>query len=369
MAHWIDSDVKFVEMLDKLKSATVLAVDTEFIRTNTFYPKIALIQISNGIDCWLIDVLAVEDFTGLKSLLESPDRQLIFHACAEDLEVLEYALGIVPTTIFDTQIAAGICNIGYSMGYARLVKAVFDVELDKDETRSDWLARPLTSRQLQYAAADVFYLHKLHELLSQNLKDQDREDWFKEESLAVYAMVAGRKESDDYYMRIKTAWKLEQGALKILKRLCIWRERTARARNKPRGHIVKDNSLVEIARRKPTSLPHLGGIDDLHPGLIKRYGLDLLVQVEAANSDVDIDVLPQPLTKAEVVVLKAMRNALISVAESTSVPQEFLFSKKDLEFILRGAIAGHDQWPRRFTSGWRESLVIPELKKTLSELM
>ena len=107
----------------------------------------------------------------------------------------------------------------------------------------------------------------------------------------------------------------------------------------------------------------------MHPGLIKRYGLDLLVQVEAANSDVDIDVLPQPLTKAEVVVLKAMRNALISVAESTSVPQEFLFSKKDLEFILRGAIAGHDQWPRRFTSGWRESLVIPELKKTLSELM
>ena len=116
-------------MLDKLKSATVLAVDTEFIRTNTFYPKIALIQISNGIDCWLIDVLAVEDFTGLKSLLESPDRQLIFHACAEDLEVLEYALGIVPTTIFDTQIHYQIWRIETTLN----INNVFDVQYEDVE--------------------------------------------------------------------------------------------------------------------------------------------------------------------------------------------------------------------------------------------
>tara|TARA_B110000003_G_scaffold257581_1_gene276010 strand:- start:348 stop:1457 length:1110 start_codon:yes stop_codon:yes gene_type:complete len=369
LAHWIDSEIKLAGMLDELKSATVLAVDTEFIRTNTFHPKIALIQISNGVDCWLVDVLAVKNFGGLKMLLESPDRQLIFHACAEDLEVLDYALGIRPNTIFDTQIAAGISNIGYSMGYARLVKEIFEVELDKDETRSDWLARPLTPRQLQYAATDVLYLHKLHELLSQRLEDQGRQDWFIEESLAVYAMVAGRKESDDYYMRIKSAWKLEQSALKILKRLCIWRERTARERNKPRGHIVKDNSLVEVARRQPTSLTHLGGIDDLHPGLIKRYGLDLLAQVEAANLDADIDALPQPLTKAEVVVLKGMRNSLVAVADKVLIPQEFLFSKKDLELILRGVIAGRNDWPKRFTGGWREPLVIPVLKQTLNELM
>ncbi len=369
MAHWIDSDAKLIGMLDDLGSATVLAVDTEFIRTNTFHPKIALIQISNGSDCWLIDVLGIENFEGLKALLECPDKQLIFHACAEDLEVLEYALDITPTTIFDTQIAAGIANIGYSMGYARLVKEVFDVELDKEETRSDWLVRPLTARQLEYAAADVFYLHKLHELLTASLKEQGREEWFEEESLAVYAMVAGRKNSDDYYRRLKSAWKLDSLALKRLKRLCVWREKTARERNKPRGHIVKDSSLLEISRRQPLALHQLTGIDDLHPGLIKRYGEDLLNQVSAANGDVNVDPLPQPLTKAEVIVLKAMRNALITVAEDTLIPQEFLFSKKDLEFILRGAIAGSEEWPQRFITGWREPLVIPILKNTLSELM
>jgi len=369
LAHWIDSDEKLTGMLDTLRDSALLAVDTEFIRTNTFHPKIALIQISDGIDCWLVDVLGLKNFDGLKSLLESPDKKLIFHACAEDLEVLEYALGIKPTTIFDTQIAAGITNVGYSMGYARLVKAVFDVELDKEETRSDWLARPLSSRQLEYAAADVFYLHKLHELLAQSLKEQGREGWFEEESLAVYAMVAGRKNSDDYYMRIKSAWKLDSAALKLLKRLCIWRERTARERNKPRGHIVKDNSLLEIARRHPSALHQLAGIDDLHPGLIKRYGMDLLEQVIASSDDVVIDPLPEPLTKAEVAILKAIRNELITLAEATLIPQEFLFSKKDIELILRGAIAGRDEWPQRFITGWRESLVTPIVKKALSEQM
>ena len=171
MIDWIDSDSALQQMCQQLSQVPKLAVDTEFIRTDTFYPKIALIQISDGEQCWLIDVLAIEDFVPLKALLENPDQQLIFHACAEDLEVLEYALDIRPSSIFDTQLAAGIANIGYCMGYARLVDTMFDVSLDKQETRSDWLARPLTQRQLDYAAVDVQYLHAMEKILAKALAE------------------------------------------------------------------------------------------------------------------------------------------------------------------------------------------------------
>ena len=147
MNIWIDSNEKLQQMCDQLAEVATVAIDTEFIRTDTFFPKIALIQISAGEQCWLIDVLAIDQFASLKQLLEDPSRTLIFHACAEDLEVLDHALDIRPVNIFDTQIAAGIANIGYCMGYARLVLQMFNVELDKQETRSDWLKRPLTDRR------------------------------------------------------------------------------------------------------------------------------------------------------------------------------------------------------------------------------
>ena len=133
MNHWIDSNEKLQQMCEELANVAKLAVDTEFIRTDTFYPKIALIQISDGEQCWLVDVLAINQFVPLKEMLEDQSKLLIFHACAEDLEVLEYALDICPGRIFDTQIAAGLVNIGYCMGYARLVDSMFQIELDKQE--------------------------------------------------------------------------------------------------------------------------------------------------------------------------------------------------------------------------------------------
>ena len=116
MNLWIDSNDKLQQMCDQLAEVKTVAIDTEFIRTDTFFPKIALVQLSNGEQCWLVDVLAIDQFGPLKTLLEDPERTLIFHACGEDLEVLDHALDIRPHNIFDTQIAAGIANVGYSMG-------------------------------------------------------------------------------------------------------------------------------------------------------------------------------------------------------------------------------------------------------------
>ena len=369
MNIWIDSNEKLQQMCDQLAEVATVAIDTEFIRTDTFFPKIALIQISAGEQCWLIDVLAIDQFASLKQLLEDPSRTLIFHACAEDLEVLDHALDIRPVNIFDTQIAAGIANIGYCMGYARLVLQMFNVELDKQETRSDWLKRPLTDRQLEYAAVDVLYLHKIHMILSAALQELQREGWFAEETQAMFDMAAGRKDNSDYYLRVKGAWRLQTKSLSALRRLCDWREDTARALDKPRSHIIKDSVLLEIARRLPTVEEQLHGIEDWYSRSIKRHGQVVLQQIAFSDTDTPPEAIPEPLTKSANTVMKAMRNALSAVAEAQSIPQEFLSNKKELEAILGSAMASHNkgqyEWPIRLNQGWRQVSVKPAIQAVL----
>ena len=251
MSTWVNDNNALQSICDQLAGSKLLALDTEFIRTDTYYPKIALIQLSDGEAIWLIDVLAIDDFLPLKNLLENPDITLIFHACAEDLEVLDHAINIQPTQIFDTQIAAGIVNIGYCMGYARLVDSLLDIQLDKQETRSNWLARPLTQRQLDYATVDVLHLHSLHCILLEMLAQQDRFKWFEEETAELFKVVDQRKNNQNYYTRIRGAWRLNEQSLKILRHLCLWREDIARNKDVPKSRIAKDCVLFDIAQRMP----------------------------------------------------------------------------------------------------------------------
>ncbi len=365
MHQWIDSNDQLKQLCETLAPVAKLALDTEFIRTDTFYPKIALIQISDGQRCWLIDVLAINQFTPLKALLESPDNQLILHACAEDLEVLEHALDIRPSNIFDTQIAAGIVNLGYCMGYARLVDSLFEVSLDKQATRSDWLARPLSQRQLDYAEVDVEYLHAMEEILSKALAEQGRHDWFVEETEGLFVTVDGRKDHRNYYLKLKGAWRLGIKSLTVLNRLCDWREHTARLSNRPRAHVIKDSVLIELAKRLPSARDQLYGIDDWFPRSVKRYGDAVLQQIAEAASDTPVLPMPQPLPKMISSVMREMRDSLGNVAQDMKIPQEFLCNKKELEAILRSSMEGQCQWPERLNQGWRLARVKPALQDVL----
>jgi ribonuclease D len=368
MNHWIDSNQQLQKMCVQLAGVATVAIDTEFIRTDTFFPKIALIQISDGYDCWLVDVLAIDNFSGLKALLEDTARTLIFHACGEDLEVLEHGLDIRPANIFDTQIAAGIANVGYCMGYARLVNALFDVELDKQETRSDWLKRPLTDRQKVYAADDVLYLHRMRSLLSEAINEQGRQDWFAEETFAMFELAESRKDQTDYYLRVKGAWRLQTRSLNALCRLCDWREETARALDKPRSHVIKDTVLLELARRLPKATEQLQGIDDLHSRSIQRHGDNLLQSIVDSYTDEPLQPMPEPLPKAATAIIKLMRDALRTLAESQAIPQEFLSNKKELESLFRSHFMGQCNWPKRLRQGWRQTTVKPVLQAVVDRL-
>jgi ribonuclease D len=298
-------------------------------------------------------------------LLEAPQRVLIFHAPGEDFEVLDHALSIVPTNIFDTQVAAGLVNIGYSMGYARLVAHVFDVELGKEDTRSDWMVRPLSDRQKLYAADDVLYLHRLYKILSDQLAEQQRHSWLEEEMLGLLEIAAQRKKIADYYLRVKGAWRLQGSSLAALKKLCDWRETTARTLDKPRSHIVKDNVLLELANSMPTTMGQLHRIDDWYSRSVKRFGEDVLQQIADVDHDNIPQGLPQPLSRAVADVMKTMRARLNEVAEDHAIPKELMCNKKELESILRTVVEGDCQWPTRLTDGWRVAMVTPALQSVI----
>ena len=363
--HWVASNQQLAALCQQLQSSPSLAIDTEFMRTNTYFPKLALIQLSDGEQCWLIDVLEIDEFAPLKALLEGPELVLIFHAPGEDFEVLDHALSIVPNNIFDTQVAAGLVNIGYSMGYARLVAHVFDIELGKEDTRSDWMIRPLSDRQKRYAADDVLYLHRLYKILSGQLAEQQRHNWLDEEMLGLLEASAQRKKAVDYYLRVKGAWRLQGSSLAVLKSLCDWREETARSLDKPRSHIVKDNVLLELANSMPTTMGQLHRIDDWYSRSVKRFGEDVLQLIADVDHDNIPESLPQPLSRAVADVMKTMRARLNEVAEDHGIPKELMSNKKELEAILRSVVQGECQWPIRLTDGWRVAMVTPALQSVI----
>ena len=367
MSIWIADNNQLKNLCDQLAHCDLIAIDTEFIRTNTFYPKLALIQLSDGKNIWLIDVLAIEDFLPLKKLLESPDKTLIFHACAEDLEALDHSVNIQPTHIFDTQIAAGIVNIGYCMGYARLVGSLLDIQLDKQETRSDWLARPLTKRQLQYAEVDVLHLHRLHSILVKMLNEQKRTEWFEEESKGLFSVVDQRKNNEDYYSRIKGVWRLNPQSLTALRHLCQWRDSISRSKDIPKSRIAKDNVLLEVAKQMPKYHHQLHSISGLHPSTIRRYGELILNEIEISRHQ-DQDVwAPMPLSGRLVVILKNIRQSLATVAKQQKIPKEFLLNKRELEDILRSSQQGNYQLPDRVKQGWRQQWVQSVIESELSK--
>jgi ribonuclease D len=367
MSIWVADNNQLKNLCDQLAHCDLIAIDTEFIRTNTFYPKLALIQLSDGKNIWLIDVLAIEDFLPLKKLLESSDNTLIFHACAEDLEALDHSVNIQPTHIFDTQIAAGIVNIGYCMGYARLVDSLLDIQLDKQETRSDWLARPLTQRQLQYAEVDVLHLHRLHSILVKMLNEQKRNEWFEEESKGLFSVVDQRKNNRDYYSRIKGIWRLNPQSLTTLRHLCQWRDSISRSKDIPKSRIAKDNVLLEVAKQMPKYHHQLHSISGFHSSAIRRYGKLILNEIEISRHQVQDAWVPKPLSGRLVEIFKNIRQSLATVAEQQKIPQEFLLNKRELEDILRSSQQGNYQLPDRVKQGWRQQWVQPAIESELSK--
>ncbi len=369
--HWIDSDTLLERCCQKWADVPLIALDTEFIRSTTYYPIAGLLQVNDGDANYLIDPQAIDDWYPLIEILDSSERIVAMHACSEDLEVLQMELGCVPAKIFDTQIAAAFLGMPSSLGYAAAVKQILGVDVPKTETRSDWLQRPLSQPQKYYAALDVEYLIRLaHELLHQ-LDEKKRLEWVFEEGRRVYKNYKDLQNLNNSYARIKSAWKLQPRKLAVLMKLSRWRENYAQQNDIPRNRVLKEKALVELALRCPAHISKLRDIDGISERLIRREGQTIIDQISESLALEEKNLpapLPKPLNKQEREMLQGLRESVRDFADELSISPEILLRKKESEALIRLKLA--DEWDsiNDFFKGWRRVVFTEKLVNALRVL-
>lgn len=369
----IDNASALREAIRQLRAVSAVALDTEFIRTDTFYPLLGLVQLSDGFSTWLIDPLAMstEELAPLVELLLDRGVVKVIHSCSEDMEVLRHTLGVVPTPIFDTQVAAAFAGLGFSLSYLALVKELTGVTLDKHETRSDWLRRPLSAAQLIYAAEDVEHLLMVYEKLTTRLDLLGRLDWLREDMQAVQQGAAAEAPGEEYFLRVKGAWKLDRQGMAILKMLATWREGEARKLDRPRSRIVADKDLLQIAILKPRQRTLLVANKDLHPRSVRVYGdklIELTLTALSADPAVFPEVLPKPVPREYGSILKVCRKMVQEKADALGLAPEILARRVDLEHLLRTVADGAARLPPALAQGWRKHIIGDDLLAYVSHL-
>ncbi|MCX2981447.1 ribonuclease D [Halieaceae bacterium IMCC14734] len=352
----------FAEILAAHSDAKAVVIDTEFMRTDTFYAKAALIQLCfvGSEEAWLIDPLTVSDLSPLAELLENPHITKILHSPSEDLEVFQHLLGCLPRPLFDSQRAAACLGLGFGLGYRGLIEQLTGAQIPKEETRSNWLRRPLSDAQLEYAAQDVLPLARLYPRLHQELLDGGRLEWVLEDSES--AVQVALAPAAPPHLRIKSAWKLKPVQLARLAALCAWREERAVVVDKPRNWILHDKSCLALAERGARSEADLATIPDMPASVVRKQGATLLTVLQQAEASGDtVPPLPEPLSAQQRNTVKAMKKKVAGIAQEWQVAPEILLTGKDYELLVRLAEPGAVIAEPVTWAGWRRQPLIEPL--------
>lgn len=339
-------------VIEHLAAQPWFALDTEFERNRTYYPRLCLLQVATPTRVACIDPLALEDFDALRALALDPAILKVVHAGSQDCEVLFQRWGAVPAPLFDTQIAAPLLGFPDQIGYAALVEQVLGVSLPKSHTRTDWCRRPLSDAQLRYAEDDVRYLAALYPQMREALSANGRLTWLTDDFAEL--SDAGRYASPpaQAWQRLRRLDRLTAPQLAIAQALAEWREATAQNADLPRAWVLRDDALLELARGAPADATQLRRIEKLPAQTVKRRGKALLEVIAAARERVP-QPLPEtrgaPLTASETAALERLRAGVERAADALALDPDLLASRRKLVRIVRGAA------PDEVFNGWRRA--------------
>ncbi|WMN62112.1 ribonuclease D (plasmid) [Pseudoalteromonas xiamenensis] len=355
--QFINSQTELDSFVSQIRSSAIIAIDTEFMRRKTLYPEIALIQVYDGNSLGVIDPLAPLEFDGLFSILQDTSVMKVIHSPSEDIEVFQKFAGFVPAPLFDTQFALLLLGHGNCVGFANMVKSLLDLEIDKSESRTNWLQRPLTQEQLDYAASDVYYLLPCFELLKPQIDARNWNEIVVEESALVARKRSERLPDDELFTDIKNAWQLKPRDLAVLKVLSKWRQNKAELKNLALSHVLKEHNMVEIAKRRPTSTTSLRNIPGVEPMEVNRYGKEILACIEQGKQIPESEC-PERLKRLVDFpeykkAFKQIKHVLVEVAQKHDIPFEVLASKKQINQII--------SWKWKKTDELKERLLQPDL--------
>ncbi len=362
--QYIDSAPELTRFCGQLATAGWFALDTEFLREKTYYPKLCLLQIATPESVACIDPLALDNLDPVLDLIFDAGITKVMHSARQDMEIFYHLRGAAPATVFDTQIAALLLGYPDQIGYGNLVSEVLGVNLEKLHTRADWSLRPLTRDQIDYASDDVIYLVDVYRNLHARLMEQGRLAWLDEDFARLSSDALYSNPPAEAWLRVKGVSRLKGAALAVLQSLAGWRETMAQQRDRPRGWILRDDALVEIARHRPASVEELGRIRGLQEAFIRHNGEQLVRLIAAAGKQP-----PAPFPYAgQYLKLSPEQDALVDVMSAVTrisgmehaLNPAVLATRKQLERLVSGD-ADVD-----IMHGWRRKLVGERLQALLN---
>ena len=362
MHTWIEDPAALASWIGAHAGAASIALDTEFMRTNTFRARLALVQINIDGDVGVLDAPKLGDLVALMSQLRDPACTSVMHGASEDLEALLPVLPQGPATLFDTQIAAAMAGLGFGLSYQKLVFTLLGIELPKAETRSDWLQRPLTAAQLDYAAQDVAHLPLIRSMLAEKLAALGRSEWLAEDCQRMVDRVCNAPPDAQPQRAFRGAagWSQEQQAL--LRRVLRWRDTTARTLDKPRPWILDDAHALGLVAQPPADADELfercKGQRALR-GAQRQQLLEILHQPLAAD-ELEIALIPAAPTSAQKRRLAALRDEVAAIAAQLGLPDGLLCPRRHLETLVYEGV-----WPKSL-DGWRKPLLHDALLATVA---
>jgi len=337
-----------------------IGLDTEFMREKTFRAVLCLVQVAAADRIFIIDPLEV-DPRPIADLVADPDVEVLLHAARQDLELFNDRYGVIPTNVFDVQAAAGFAGYGASLSYGRLVEATLGVALEKGESYTDWCRRPLTDKQLRYAGDDVRYLSAVADKLKAELEAGGRLQWAHGEMRSLEHPGAYDADPQDAWLRVKGRGTLTGRQLAVLREIAAWREVEAARRDIPRGWVLKDPTLIELARRSPTSPAALRDIRGLNAKEAERSGRAITAAVERGRNAESIKTTKSPARSAQerARMLSGLADAVVrSRCEASGVATELVVTRSEVEALLLDMFSGSmDENRHRVLEGWRRELV------------
>ncbi len=364
----IDTPEALEALCERLAEAGCFALDTEFIRDDTFHPILCLVQVAGPDELALIDPLALPDLGPLLHLLRDPGVEVVVHAGQQDMEILAPLVGGPPVDVFDTQVAAALAGLGEAMSYGRLVKQLCAVDLKKGQARTDWARRPLREAQLDYALNDVRYLLEMADALEEMLDERGRSQWLVEELGAYEDPENYAPRPRERFRRIKGVGKFKGRSLAVLQELAAWREAEASRKDRPRGWILEDRALLAIVERKPRRVGDLQKVSGLSPRLVQRAGEAIMAAIQRGldrpeSDHPELSKEPQPTTQ-QVLLAEVLRLVLEVRAKAENISASALGNKRDIAAVARWATDGG---PRpKLLRGWRGELVGQDLEAALA---
>jgi ribonuclease D len=350
---------------EELNKSKFITIDTEFVRVSTYFPILCLVQIAGDDAVFIIDPIGNDiDFSSMFALFKNQDIIKIFHSCGQDIEIIYNMAEFIPSPLFDTQIAAMVCGFGESISYAKLAKHYTGVSLDKTGRFTDWSIRPLSKKQLDYAASDVTYLRTVYEKMDEYIQEQDRYGWIEEEMESLYDIRKYRTSPDQAWRRIKSRNGNSHKFSIMVKCIAKWREETAMRNNVSRNLLLKDGALLEVAAVAPSDISELKKLRTISNRILKNDKLcrQLLVVIAEAkeikhDEEIAIEAEKPTIDASQSKSLIDLLKVLLKMrSEENLIAEKLIANNRQLAKIVHAIVSDTELPSIPSLQGWRSDI-------------